>query len=99
MLGVSRLKPQTRIHLSHPPCDVDALEGVEACEHTGTGDTSEDVGASSLHHRHESLVLEDLCTAVEGALVLHGRARGHHHSPPVVAYSIVMSNLKHTLLI
>ena len=74
--------------VSHSPRDVDALEGVEAGEDAGAGDAAEDVGAGALHHGHEALVLEDLHAAVHRVLVLDGRARGHHHSPPVIAHSI-----------
>merc|ERR1712121_429410 len=58
-----------------------SLELVETSEHTSSGHTSQNVGASSLHHGHDALVLEDLCSAVQGVLVLDGSSRGHHHSP------------------
>ena len=68
--------------LAGSPGDVHGLELVEASEHTGTGNTSQHVGAGSLHHGHEALVLEDLHAAVDGALVLDATTGGHHHSPP-----------------
>jgi len=70
------------ILLSNPEGDVDLLELVETGQDTSTSDTTEDVGASALHHGHEALVLEDLHTAVDGALVLDGSAGGHHHTTP-----------------
>ena len=68
--------------LAGSPGDVHGLELVKASEHTGTGNTSQHVGAGSLHHGHEALVLEDLHAAVDGALVLDAATGGHHHSPP-----------------
>jgi len=62
------------------PRDVELLEGVESGQDTGTGDTSEDIGTSALHHGHEALVLHDLHGAVDGALVLDGGSGGHHHT-------------------
>ena len=61
--------------------DVESLELVGTGEHTGSGNSSEDVGASSLHQGHEPFVLQDLREAVQGALVLDGGAGGHHHPP------------------
>ena len=45
---------------SHTEVDVSGLDGVETGEYTSTGNTSENVGSSSLHHGHESFVLHDL---------------------------------------
>ena len=70
------------VFLAQPPGDVHGLELVEASEHAGAGHASQDVGAGSLHHGHEALVLEDLHAAVDGALVLDAATGGHHHSPP-----------------
>ena len=67
--------------LGGSPGDVHGLELVEASEHTGTSHTSQHVGASSLHQGHEALVLEDLHSAVNGALVLDATTGSHHHSP------------------
>merc|ERR1719338_20775 len=68
--------------LAGSPSDVHGLELVETSEHTGTSDTTENVGTSTLHHAHEALVLHDLHSAVNRALVLGTATRGHHHPPP-----------------
>jgi len=60
--------------------NVDLLELVKTRQDTSTSNTSQDVCTSSLHHGHETFVLQDLCSAVEGALVLDSLARGHHHT-------------------
>merc|ERR1712012_442736 len=67
--------------LGSPPGDVHGLELVKAGKHTGAGDSTEDVGSSTLHQGHEALVLYDLQEAVHGALVLGATAGGHHHPP------------------
>merc|ERR1719458_43287 len=64
------------------PRDVHGLELVETSEDTSASNTTEDVGTSTLHHAHESLVLQDLHAAVDGALVLGAATGGHHHPPP-----------------
>jgi len=66
--------------LAQTPSDVELLEGVETGEDTGAGDAAKNVGAGTLHHGHEALVLQDLNGAVDGALVLDGGAGGHHHT-------------------
>merc|ERR1719351_630892 len=43
---------------------------------------TENIGTSTLHHAHEALVLHDLHSAVNRALVRHATTRGHHHPPP-----------------
>merc|ERR1719378_918725 len=48
---------------------------------TSASDTSKDVGSSSLHQGHESLVLEDLSEAIQRSIVLDSTTRGHHHPP------------------
>ena len=68
--------------LCETPREVELLECVEPGQDTGAGDTSEDVGAGALHHRHEALVLHNLHGAVDGALVLDSGSRGHHHTTP-----------------
>merc|ERR1712109_11582 len=68
--------------LAGSPRDVHSLELVKTSEHTGTSDTTENVGTSTLHHAHEALVLHDLHSAVDGTLVLGTTTRGHHHPPP-----------------
>ena len=65
---------------SHSEGDVDLLELVETSQDTSASNTTEDVGTSALHHGHEAFVLEDLHTAVDGALVLDGGTGGHHHT-------------------
>ena len=67
---------------SHSEGDVDLLELVETSQDTSASNTTEDVGTSSLHHGHEAFVLEDLHTAVDGALVLDGGTGSHHHTTP-----------------
>jgi len=74
-------RSDVKILLAQSPLDVGALEGVETGEDTGTGDTTEDVSAGSLHEGHEAFVLQDLDAAVERVLVLDGLSGGHHHSP------------------
>merc|ERR1719367_1804192 len=49
---------------------------------SGASDSTEDVSSSSLHQRHEALVLHNLHEAVHGTLVLDAAAGGHHHPPP-----------------
>jgi len=66
--------------LRQTPRDVKLLEGVESGEDTCASNTAKDIGARALHHRHEALVLHDLHGAIDGALVLNGRAGGHHHT-------------------
>ena len=68
--------------LSQSPGDVHGLELVESCQDTGTSHSSQDVGSGSLHHGHEALVLQDLDSAVDGALVLDAASGGHHHASP-----------------
>ena len=51
--------------LAGSPRDVHGLELVETSEHTGTSDTTEDVGTSTLHQGHETFGLDDLNTAVQ----------------------------------
>ena len=46
--------------------DVEGLDLISTREDTSTGNTTEDVGTSSLHQRHETLGLDDLDTAVKG---------------------------------
>ena len=41
-------------------------------EHTGTGDTTEDVGAGTLEERPGALLGDDLSGGVDGRLVLDG---------------------------
>merc|ERR1712183_970209 len=80
-MDARRCKYRTYL-LGCSPCDVHFLELVETSEHTSTSNTSEDIGTSSLHHGHEAFILQDLGSAVNGALVFDSTARGHHHTPP-----------------
>ena len=50
--------------------DVESLDFISTGEDTSTSDTTEDVGTSTLHHRHETFSLEDLHTAINGGLVV-----------------------------
>merc|ERR1719430_1656886 len=72
----------SRYLLGCSPCDVHLLELVETSKDTSTGNTSQDVGTSSLHHGHEAFVSQDLSAAVNGALVLDAATGGHHHTSP-----------------
>merc|ERR1719308_255593 len=72
----------TRVFTGCSPCDVHLLELVETSEHTSTGNTTQDVSTSSLHHRHDAFIGQDLSATVNGALVLNSATRGHHHAPP-----------------
>lgn len=49
-------------------------------QNTGTGNTTKDVGTSTLEERLDTLLGDDLATSIEGALVLDGLTRGHHHA-------------------
>ena len=56
------------------------LELVVDGQHTGAGDTTQDVGTSTLEEGADTLLGNDLGAAVNGALVVDGGARGHHHA-------------------
>jgi len=60
--------------------DVGSGDDVEAGKYTSTGNTAEDVGAGTLHERHKALVLDDLLSAIDGAVVLGATTGGHHHA-------------------
>jgi len=49
-------------------------------EHTGTGNTTEDVGTSTLEERLDTFGSNDLLSGIQGRLVLDGLTRGHHHT-------------------
>lgn len=53
---------------------------VETGQDTSAGDTSQYVGTSTLHERHEAFFLHDLDEAVDGAVVFLGLTRRHHHT-------------------
>lgn len=50
----------------------DELNLVVDGEHTSTGDTTEDVGTSTLEERADTLGGDDLATSIDGRLVLNG---------------------------
>jgi len=76
------IKKQRTTALTQTPCDVDLLEFVESGQYTSTSNTTENVGASSLHEGHEALSLNDLDGTINGSVVFDGLARGHHHTSP-----------------
>jgi len=47
---------------------------------TGTGNTTENVGTSSLEERLDTLSGDDLAGGIHGTLVLDGLTGGHHHT-------------------
>jgi hypothetical protein len=49
-------------------------------QHTSTGDTTENVGTSTLEERPETFLGNDLATGIERGLVLDGLTRSHHHT-------------------
>lgn len=57
------------------------LELIVDGQHTSTGDTTEDVGTSTLEQGLDALLGDDLAEGVEGRGVLDGLTRGHHHTP------------------
>jgi hypothetical protein len=61
--------------------DVGGGDDVEASQHTSAGNTSENVGAGTLHQGHKALVLDDLGSAIDRTVVLDGTTAGHHHAP------------------
>jgi len=75
-------KNSLSLSFADAPSDVKLLERVKTGEDAGTGDASQDVGASALHHRHEAFVLHDLNGAVDGSLVFDAGSGGHHHTTP-----------------
>ena len=58
----------------------DDLELIVDGQDTSTGDTTENVGTSTLEERLDTLLGDDLSGGVHGVLVLDGLTRGHHHS-------------------
>jgi hypothetical protein len=49
-------------------------------QHTSTGDTTENVGTSTLEERPNTLFGDDLTASIQGRLVLDGLTRSHHHT-------------------
>jgi len=58
----------------------DQLDLVVDREYTSTGDTTENVGTSTLEERLDTLLGNDLAGGIEGRLVLDGLTRSHHHT-------------------
>merc|ERR1712110_398398 len=61
--------------------DVLLLDDVEAGQHSGPSDTSQNVGAGALEKRQHSLVLNHLHGTVNRAVVFDSLSTGHHHPP------------------
>lgn len=57
------------------------LELIVDGQHTSTGDTTENVGTSTLEQGLDTLLGDDLAESIEGRRVLDGLTRGHHHTP------------------
>ena len=74
------IRSNSNLSIGQSPFDVNFLEFVESSQDTSTGNTSQDIGAGTLHHGHEALVLEDLHAAIDGAVVFDGGTGGHHHT-------------------
>jgi len=66
--------------LASSESDVGGGDDVETSKYTSTGDTSENVSTSTFHHAHETFVLQDLGTAIDGTVVFNTTTTGHHHS-------------------
>ncbi|KAG9966922.1 ADP,ATP carrier protein, partial [Aureobasidium melanogenum] len=58
----------------------DELDLVVDGQDTSTGNTTEDVGTSTLEERLDTLSGDDLAGSVEGTVVLDGLTGGHHHT-------------------
>lgn len=56
------------------------LELVVDGQDTSTGDTTENVGTSTVEQGLDTVLGNDLLGSVEGVLVLDGLTRGHHHA-------------------
>lgn len=76
-LEVKRLAGTTLEGLS----EEEELELIVDGQHTSTGDTTENVGTSTLEQGLDALLGNDLAESVEGRGVLDGLTRGHHHTP------------------
>jgi hypothetical protein len=59
-------------HLLELLAEQDELDLVVDGEHTGTGNTTEDVGTSTLEERLNTLSGDDLAGSIESGLVLDG---------------------------
>ena len=58
----------------------DELELIVDGEHTSTGNTTENVGTSTVEERLDTVLGNDLAGGIEGVLVLDGLTGGHHHT-------------------
>jgi len=56
------------------------LELIVDGQDTSTGDTTENVGTSTVEQRLDTVLGNDLLGGIERALVLDGLTRGHHHT-------------------
>lgn len=56
------------------------LELIVDRQHTSTGNTTENVGTSTLEQRLDTLLGDDLAGSIQGTVVLDGLTGGHHHT-------------------
>jgi len=70
------LAPTSRVNLA----EHDLLELVVERQHTSTGNTTENVGASTLEEGFGTFLSNDLGTSVEHGLVVNRSTRSHHHT-------------------
>lgn len=68
------------MRLTNTPFDVQLLELVEPSKDTSASNTSQNVGASTLHEGHETLGLDDLDCTIHRTLVLDSFTGCHHHT-------------------
>eukprot|EP00955_Chlamydomonas_euryale_P058825 357218-Chlamydomonas_euryale.AAC.10 len=74
-LGHSLARAITKLLAKHQH-----LQGIVARQHTSTGNCTQHVGACTLEHRLDALILQDLGRTVHRRAVLDRRARRHHHA-------------------
>jgi len=67
-------------HLFELLAEEDELDLVVDGQDTSTGDTTEDVGTSTLEQGLDTLLGDNLAGSVHGGRVLDGLTRGHHHT-------------------
>lgn len=58
----------------------DELELIVDGQDTSTGNTTENVGTSTVEQRLNTVLGDNLAGSIEGVLVLDGLTRGHHHA-------------------
>ncbi|KAH0357086.1 ADP,ATP carrier protein, partial [Aureobasidium melanogenum] len=84
LLRWSCLPAADREHLTGTTLELlaeeDELDLVVDGQDTGTSNTTEDVGTSTLEERLDTLSGDDLAGSVEGTVVLDGLTGGHHHT-------------------